>query len=340
MAVGQEVWLTAILDVREGKGANMKLVFLERKNLGEDLDFSCFDEFGEVVSYDTSTIEEAKERMKDAEIVLINKIPMNRETMADAKKVRLVCVTATGTNNVDFDYMRERGITVTNVSGYSTPTVAQHTFALYFYLMEHLSYYDEYVRSGEYEKSELFTHFAMPFHDLAGQTWGIAGLGAIGRKVAQIATAFGADVIYYSTSGKNCNAGYRQVDFDTLLAESDIISVHAPLPPETNGLFDKKAFEKMKKNAYFLNLGRGPIVVEKDLAWAIKNGEIAGAGLDVLSAEPMQNDNPLAKLKDMPNLVITPHVAWASKEARKRLVDMLYENIRCFLAGEHGPNEL
>ncbi|MDD6208007.1 MAG: D-2-hydroxyacid dehydrogenase [Clostridiales bacterium] len=318
----------------------MKIVFLERKNLGEDLDFSRFDELGEVVSYDTSTTEEAKERMQDAEIVLINKIPMNRETLAGAKKLQLICVTATGTNNVDFDYVRERGITVTNVSGYSTATVAQHTFALYFYLMEHLSYYDQYVRSGEYEKSELFTHFSMPFHDLCGQTWGIVGLGAIGREVAKIATAFGANVIYYSTSGKNHNPEYTQVDFDTLLKESDVISVHAPLTPETLGLFNEAAFSKMKAGAYFLNLGRGAIVVENDLAEALQSGRIAGAGLDVLSAEPMQADNPLAKLKHMPNLVITPHVAWASIEARMRLLDMLYENIRCFLEGVPGPNVL
>lgn len=318
----------------------MKIVFLERKNLGEDLDFSRFDKLGEVVSYDTSTTEEAKERMQDAEIVLINKIPMNRGTLEQAKKLRLICVTATGTNNVDFDYIRERGITVTNVSGYSTPTVAQHTFALYFYLMEHLSYYDKYVRSGEYEKSELFTHFSVPFHDLSGQTWGIVGLGAIGREVAKIATAFGANVIYYSTSGNNYNAHYFQVDFDTLLKESDVISVHAPLNPQTEGLFNRAAFEKMKEGAYFLNLGRGPIVVENDLAEALQRGRIAGAGLDVLSAEPMQEDNPLAKLKHMPNLVITPHVAWASIEARMRLLDMLYENIRCFLEGVPGPNVL
>lgn len=318
----------------------MKIVFLERKNLGEDLDFSRFDKLGEVVSYDTSTTEEAKERMQDAEIVLINKIPMNRGTLEQAKKLRLICVTATGTNNVDFDYIRERGITVTNVSGYSTPTVAQHTFALYFYLMEHLSYYDKYVRSGEYEKSELFTHFSVPFHDLSGQTWGIVGLGAIGREVAKIATAFGANVIYYSTSGNNYNAHYVQVDFDTLLKESDVISVHAPLNPQTEGLFNRAAFEKMKEGAYFLNLGRGPIVVENDLAEALQRGRIAGAGLDVLSAEPMQEDNPLAKLKHMPNLVITPHVAWASIEARMRLLDMLYENIRCFLEGVPGPNVL
>lgn len=311
-------------------GDDMKLVFLERKNLGEDMDFGRFEEFGEVVSYDTSTVEEAKERMRDADIVLINKIPMNRDTLAEAENVKLICVTATGTNNVDFEYMKERGITVTNVSGYSTPTVAQHTFALYFYLMEHLSYYDSYVRSGKYEQSELFTHFAMPFHDLCGQTWGIAGLGAIGREVGKIAEAFGADVIYYSTSGENDNADFKQVDFDTLLGLSDAISVHAPLTPQTQGLFGKEAFRKMKKSAYFLNLGRGPIVVEEDLAHALKTGEIAGAALDVLSTEPMQKDSPLSTLKNMPNLIITPHMAWASIEARTRLVDMLYENIAKF----------
>lgn len=199
-----------------------------------------------------------------------------------------------------------------------------------FYLLEKLRYYDDYVKNGSYQKNDIFTWFGEPFTELAGKTWGIIGLGAIGRKVADIAKAFGVHVIYYSASGRPSQEGYEQVDLDTLLRTSDVISVHAPLNEYTENLMDKAAFAKMKKDAIFLNLGRGPIVVEEDLAEALKQGTIAAAGLDVLRTEPIQPDNPLLAIKDSHKLLITPHIAWASTEARTRLMQIVLDHVKGF----------
>lgn len=308
----------------------MKIVFLDAKTIGDDIDLSGFDELGEVVKYGFSTPEEARERTKDADVIVLNKVVINEQSIGEAEHLKLVCVTATGTNNLDKEYLAKRGITWRNVGGYSTETVAQHTFALLFYLLEKLPYYDSYVKSEKYVNDTTFTHFARAFHELSGMTWGIVGLGAIGRRVADIAKMFGCRVIYYSTSGKNDQPGYERVDFETLLTEADIVSVHAPLDGNTEGLMDAEAFHKMKNTAVFLNLGRGPIVVEQDLADALQAGEIAAAGLDVLSVEPMTADNPLREIKDSEKLIITPHIAWASVEARTRLMKLVEENIREF----------
>lgn len=315
-------------------GIEMKIVLLEKKTLGDDINLSAFADLGEVKMYETSTREEAKARIKDAEVVIMNKLNMDEDLLKDAKNVKLICITATGTNNIDLEYTKKRGITVTNVKGYSTTTVVQVTFSLLFYLIGKLPYFDNYVKSGEYEKSDIFTHLGGGFSDISNLTWGIVGLGEIGRNVARVASAFGSNVIYYSTSGKNQNPDYRQVSFDELLEQSDIISVHAPLNENTRNLFDKAAFEKMKKTAIFLNLGRGPIVVEKDLAKALKEGEIAAAGLDVLCVEPIAADNPLNEIKDSNKLIITPHIGWASRETRQRLMDEVYKNIEAFQKGE------
>jgi glycerate dehydrogenase len=298
------------------------------------MDFSPFEALGEVVKYHFSSPEEAAERTRDADVVIVNKVPINEATVGAAAHLRLVCVTATGTNNLDKAYLAQRGIAWRNVAGYSTETVAQHTFALLFYLMEHLHYYDSYVKSERYVADTLFTHFANTFHELAGKTWGIVGLGAIGRRVADIAGLFGCRVIYYSTSGTHDEPGYERVTLDTLLAEGDIISVHAPLNDATEGLMNRAAFERMKPTAYFLNLGRGPIVVEEDLAQALEQGKIAGAGLDVLCVEPMSADNPLCRIKDSDKLIITPHIAWASVEARTRLIRTVAEQVREYLQEE------
>ncbi|MFR4351268.1 MAG: D-2-hydroxyacid dehydrogenase [Roseburia sp.] len=308
----------------------MKIVFLDVKAIGEDIDLSEFDRLGEVIKYEFSTPKEAKERTKDADIIVLNKVVVNEDSIGDAEHLKLVCVTATGTNNLDKEYLAKRGIAWRNVAGYSTETVAQHTFALLFYLLEKLRYYDDYVKSGKYVQDITFSHFANVFHELSGKTWGIVGLGAIGRRVADIAKLFGCRVMYYSTSGKNVQQGYDRVDFDTLLAESDIVSVHAPLDENTEGLMDAGAFRKMKSTAIFLNLGRGPIVVERDLADALKEHTIEAAGLDVLSVEPMSADNPLREFKDSDRLVITPHIAWASLEARIRLMKTIETQIREF----------
>lgn len=308
----------------------MKIVFLDRATIGDDINLDEFNELGEVVIHEYSTPEQIPERIKDAEVIVLNKMPINEATVGEAEKLKLVCVTATGTNNLDKEFLAKRGIEWRNVAGYSTEAVAQHTFALLFNLYEHLAYYDEYVKSEKYVDDRMFTHFKQHFNEINGKKWGIIGLGNIGKRVAEIATCFGAKVSYYSTSGKNNNGGYPQVDFDTLLAESDIVSIHAPLTDETLHLMDKKAFAKMKPGAVLINVGRGPIVVEQDLADALNNGVIAAAGLDVLDVEPMQESNPLKNIKDSDKLLITPHIAWAAVEARTRLMHIIADQIREF----------
>ncbi|MBQ1608299.1 MAG: D-2-hydroxyacid dehydrogenase [Lachnospiraceae bacterium] len=309
----------------------MNIVFLDRKSLGKDLDLERFEDFGSVTMYDFSTVEEARERVKDADIIITNKVPMNENSLKDADHLKLICVTATGINNLDLDYLDAHNIAWRNVAGYSTETVAQHTFALMFYLLEHLHYYDAYVKEERYVNDKIFTHFDLPFHELSGKTWGIIGLGAIGKRVADLASAFGVKVVYYSTSGKNHDLDYEEVDLDTLLATSDVVSVHAPLTENTTNLMDAAAFRKMKKSALFINVGRGAIVNEADLADALEQEEIAGAGLDVLCEEPMVEANPLRRIKDSNRLIITPHIAWASIEARTRLMDIIYHQVEEFL---------
>lgn len=308
----------------------MKIVFLDAKTIGDDIDLSGFEKLGEVVKYNFSTTEEALQRTVDADVIVLNKVEINESSIGRAKNLKLVCVTATGTNNLDKEYLKKRGIEWRNVAGYSTESVAQHTFAMLFYLWEKLAYYDQYVKSGKYVGDVMFTHFEKRFHELHGKTWGIIGLGNIGRRVADIAKAFGCKVIYYSTSGKNSQRGYERVEFDDLLKQADIVSVHAPLDENTRGLMNREAFQQMKDSAIFLNVGRGPIVVEKDLADALDAGEIAGAGLDVLSEEPMREENPLRNIKDSEKLIITPHIGWASVEARTRLMEIILEQIRDF----------
>ena len=311
---------------------SLKIVFLDAKSIGDDIDLSGYEALGEVVRYDFSTPEEASQRVADADVVILNKVPVNAQSIGTAKKLKLVCVTATGTDNLDKDYLEKRGIAWRNVAGYSTESVAQHTFSLLFYLAEHLPYYDDYVKSGRYVKDRLFTHFDRKFSEIHGKTWGIIGMGAIGRRVAEIAALFGCKVIYYSTTGQNNQPAYQRVSFGRLLEESDIVSVHAPLTPATKGLMDRAAFARMKQSAIFLNLGRGPIVVEQDLADALNQGEILAAGLDVLCAEPMSADNPLRQVQDPDRLLITPHIAWASLEARKRMMGIILGQIEEFFS--------
>ena len=306
----------------------MKIVFLDQKTIGDDIDLSGFNKLGEVTKYNFTTPEEAPERVKDADVLIINKVPINEQTIGTAKNLKLVCVTATGTNNLDKDYLDSHQIAWRNVAGYSTETVTQHTFAMLFYLLEKLRYYDDYIKNGNYINDTSFTHFAEHFSEINGKTWGIIGLGAIGRRVAQIAQVFGANVIYYSASGRPAQDGYTQVDFDTLLTTSDIISVHAPLNEYTENLIDKQAFEKMKNSCIFLNLGRGPIVVEQDLYQALVDDQIAAAGLDVLCQEPMSETNPLIRVQDSSRLLITPHIAWASVEARTRLMQIILNQVK------------
>lgn len=306
----------------------MKIVFLDAQTIGTDIDLSKFDTLGEVIKYPFSTPAEVRERVKDADVIVLNKVLINEDSIGTAENLKLVCVTATGTNNLDKEYLAKRNITWKNVAGYSTESVAQHTFALLFFLMEKLRYYDEYVKEDHYTNDVSFSHFEERFYEINGKTWGIIGLGNIGRRVASIAQAFGANVIYTSPSGSAPQEGYQQVDMDTLLSSSDIISVHAPLNEYTENLMNAEAFDKMKSSAIFLNLGRGAIVVEQDLTDALNNNKIRAAGLDVLSVEPMSPENPLRQIKDSRKLFITPHIAWASVEARTRLMDIIFNQIK------------
>ena len=312
----------------------MKIVFLETDTLGRDVDLTPFRQLGEVIMYPCSDSELDSIRVQEAEVVIVNKVPMNASTLDNAKNLKLICITGTGTNIVDFPYTNNRGIVVANVKGYSTQSVIQHTFALFFYLYEKLSYYDQFVKSGEYIRSDIFSHFIVNFHELAGKTWGIIGLGDIGRGVAEVAKLFGCSIIYYSTSGKNSNPSYEQVELDTLLCKSDIISIHAPLNQATNNLIGEKELRKMKSEAILLNLGRGPIINEDALMRALKENWIAGAGLDVLTAEPMLPSNPLYEIIDSTKLIITPHIAWATVEARQRVTDEVYKNIEAYFNGD------
>ncbi len=313
----------------------MKLVILERNSAGTDVDVSCFEKFGEVTCYPNTVAANTAERVKDADIILANKAPLNESTLKDAPNVKLICLLATGFDNVDLAYCRSRGIKVTNVINYCTSTVAQHTLLLALALSEKIAFYDDYVKSGAYSAQDRFSNFDRTFYDLEGKTWGIIGMGTIGRRVAGLAQAFGCRVIFYSASGTSTCTDYERVEFDTLLQESDILSLHCPLSDRTRGLINKDALSKMKETAILVNVARGPVVDTQALYDALVADQIAGAGLDVLEQEPMAGDNPLAQIKDSTKLIITPHMAWASLESRTRLVDEVVKNIEAFLAGEN-----
>lgn len=310
-----------------------RIVFLDCQTLGQDVDVTKLERFGRVTILSDVKEEEIKEQLMDATIVITNKKNLGKEQLCDAKGIRLICVTATGFNNIDLDYCHQSGITVCNVKGYSTNSVVQHTFALLLDLYNKNHYYHRYIDSGNYSSSSMFTHFTNTFNELTGKTWGIVGMGDIGRGVATIASAFGCKLQYYSTSGKNTNQSYLQVNFDTLLSTSDIISIHAPLNLQTMHLFNQEAFNKMKNTAYLINVGRGSIICEDDLAMAIKEGKIAGAGLDVFEKEPFFKDSPLLTIKDPTKLIMTPHIAWATVEARNRVIEEVCKNIESFMSG-------
>ena len=312
----------------------MKLVVLERNSAGTDIDVSCFEKFGEVDYYPNTVAHNTAERVKDADIIIANKAPLNETTLKGAPNVKLICLFATGFDNVDLDYCRSRGIKVANVVNYCTSTVAQHTLLLALMLTEKIAFYDEYVKSGTYSAQDRFSNFDRVFNDLEGKTWGIVGMGTIGRRVAGLAQAFGCKVIFYSASGRSTCTDYERVGFDTLLQESDILSLHCPLSDRTRGLFNKETFARMKETAILVNVARGPVVDTQALYDALTGQQIAGAGLDVLEQEPMTKDNPLAQIKDSTKLIITPHMSWASLESRTRLVEEVVRNIEAFLAGE------
>lgn len=312
----------------------MKIVVLERAIVGMDIDTTPFSEFGEVTEYDNTSYEQIGERIRDAEIVIMNKSRLDASVLGRASKLRMICEFATGYDNIDIAYCRAHGIAVANVSGYSTKSVAQHTLALYFYLAEHLRHYDDYVKKGAYSAQPYFACFDEVFHEATALTWGIVGLGNIGRSVAQAVSALGFKVVYYSTTGKHADETYEQVDFERLLSDSDVISIHCPLNERTNHLFDETALRRMKKSAILINVARGGVVDNAALASALMHDEIAAAGLDVVEGEPIALTNPLMQVQDSNKLLITPHMAWGSVEARTRLVSETCLNIKAFINGD------
>ena len=313
----------------------MKIVILERNSVGRDVDMSCFEDFGTVTYYDnTTTPEEVSERVKDAEAVIANKAPMTRKALEGAVNLKFIGILATGYDNCDLDFCRERGIRVTNVVNYSTAMVAQHTVTLALALAGKIVHYDRYVKSGAYSAQSSFSNFDEAFRELDGKTWGIVGMGNIGSRVAKIAEALGCDVITHSLTGRGHGDTYEQVDKDTLLERSDILSLHCPLSDLSRDFINGAALTKMKPTAILNNVARGPVVNNVALYHALEKGEIAAAGLDVLEKEPLEPSNPLSKLQDSRRLIITPHLAWAGVEARERCVKGVYLNLAAFLRGE------
>ena len=304
----------------------MKIVFLDAATMG-DVSFAPISALGELECYQTSSREESLERVKDAEILIINKILVDKELIDAAPSLRLICEAATGVNNIDLEYAASKGIPVRNAVGYSTDSVVQMTFMMILSLVGKCRYFDDFVKSGEYSCSGLFTNVDRMFFELRGKRLGIIGLGNIGGRVAMVGEAFGMAVSYFSTSGTSHSKDYPSVSLDTLMSESDIISIHAPYNQRTAGLIGETELRMMKPSAYIVNMGRGGIVDEAALAKVIDEGRIAGAGVDVFTAEPFPSDNPLMNVRNLDRLILTPHIGWASTEARQRLVQMIADNI-------------
>lgn len=310
----------------------MQIVILDRATLGFDIDVNIFSKFGNVTSYDSTKENETAQRVKNADIVLTNKVVIGKNEI-DNSNIKLICITATGMNNVDLEYAKEKNIAVKNVAGYSTSSVVQVGFSMILYFVQKLNYYKKYVDEGNWQKNELFTHIDEPFFELDKKRVGIIGLGEIGRNFAKKAKAFDCEVVYYSTSGKNNSNEYKSISLDELLKTSDIISIHAPLNENTKNLLTYENMKNMKDGAILLNLGRGGIINENDLAKLIDEKEIY-CGIDVVSKEPIEESNPLLKVKNKNRLLLTPHIGWASIEARTRLVNMVAKNIEDFIDGK------
>ena len=304
----------------------MNIVLLDALTFGAT-DLSGFDSLGEVTVYQTTSAEEVQTRITNCDVIVTNKVVITDTHMQNTSTLKLICVAATGMNNVDLNAAKERSIEVKNVAGYSTDSVIQHTFSMLFYLMGHSRYYDESVKDGSYSRSLIFTDVSRPFFEIKGKKWGIIGLGTIGRGVADIASSFGADVFYYSTSGVNRTEGYQRTTLDELLKTCDIITIHAPFNDKTENLLDYEQLLTCKDGATILNLGRGGIINEEAVAKIIDEKNIS-FGLDVLTKEPMREDHPLLDVNNSDNLYVTPHIAWTSVEARDKLIASVIENIQ------------
>lgn len=309
----------------------MKIVILDAATLGGDMDFSLFERFGSVSVFDTTSEAELKERVKETDVIIVNKIKLGASNLNDAKNLKLICVTATGFDNIDLAYCRENKIGVCNVKGYSTNSVAQLTASMALSLVMNLKSFNRYVSDGSYTKSGVQNHLEPVFHEIAGMEWGIVGMGNIGRKVAEIAAALGAKVVAYSRTPKE---GFECVGIDELCERCDIISIHTPLNDGTRNLINAERIAKMKKNAIVINVARGAVVDERALTDAVKSGRIGGIGVDVYSVEPMSGDSPYNEILGLDNVIFTPHMAWGAYEARVRCMEEIAENIDAFFKGE------
>ncbi|RXJ81483.1 D-2-hydroxyacid dehydrogenase [Arcobacter sp. F2176] len=307
----------------------MKVVILDRSTLGSDMDLSVLNQFGELVCYDYTNEEETIARLKDCDIAITNKVLITKEVI-DATELKLICISATGMNNVDVEYAKHKGIEVKNVAGYSTSSVAQLTISFALNFIQKMDYYSSYVKDGNWHKSKIFTHIDNPFMELDGKTWGVIGLGNIGEKVAQIASAFGCNIKYYSTSGMNYNANYDATNLTTLISESDIISIHSPLNEKTKDLLNYENMKLLKNDAIVINVARGGIINEYDIVKILKEKNIYFA-IDTVTTEPIEEDSPLNEVLENDNVIITPHIAWSSIESRKKLIEGIYNNIKGFI---------
>lgn len=309
----------------------MKIVFLDAASIGEFISLKPLEELGNFTCYPFTKHDDVFERIAEADIVIANKSILGKEQIDAAKNLKLIQVAATGTNNVDIPYANSKGITVKNVAGYSTFSVAQVTMAMALSLSCHLGYYYEKVKSGSYSHGNLVSDVSRVFGEFQRLRYGIVGLGNIGSKVASFAKAFGMEVVYYSTSGHPHSVEYKAVSLEELMKTCDIISVHAPLNDRTRNLITTKQLEMAKKTAVVINLGRGGIINEEDIVNALNNNMIAGIGIDVYSKEPLPIDSPYFKIKDSTRAILTPHIGWTSEEARTALVRLMSENISNWL---------
>ena len=307
----------------------MKIVFLDAISMG-DASLEEIAALGELTCYPSSTAEEVRERVKDADVALLNKVIVDQAFLDAAPKLKLICEAGTGINNINVTLCDQRGVGVRNVAGYSTDSVAQVAWMHILNLLGRAFHYQSFVSSGAYSKNPVHVDYAHPFTEIAGKTLGIVGMGAIGQKVASIGQAFGMKVIYYSTSGTGHCKDYPCVPLEELLAQSDVISIHAPYNERTAGLIGYDQFKQMKPSAVLVNTGRGGIAVEADLARALNDGLIAGAALDVYVKEPLPLDSPLMQVKQPEKLLLSPHIAWYSREARARLAHEMAQNIITF----------
>ncbi len=305
----------------------MNIVFLDSGTVGNDIDISIYEKLGNLTTYTATSQSEAPERVKDANVIITNKVKLTEEVLSAAKNLKLVCVTATGFDNVDLNYAKSHGIAVCNVKGYSTDSVAQITVATVLSLVNHLNFYDKFCKSGEYTKSGVHNRLEPVFHELAGKVWGIYGYGNIGKKVAEVAKAFGCKVIVCKRTPED---GVECVSLSELFERSDIITLHTPLNDETYHSVNKEILAKSKKNLVLVNAARGAVTDERAVYDAVAGGVIGAYGTDVYSVEPMQYDNPIYGLRDYENVMFTPHMAWGAYEARERLVYEVYENISAF----------